>query len=69
MIELILAIILIVTMARVAVADNQSGALWGCACLVITFLCFAIPIPFARVLIAGILTWVAMITYKIAFNK
>ncbi len=69
MLEFILAIILIVTMARVAVADSQSGVLWGCACLVITFLCFAIPIPFARVLVAGVLTWVAMIAYKIAFNK
>ena len=67
MLELILAVILVVTMSRIADADGQSPLLWGMVALAVSFLCyFFIPLPFGRMLLAGVITFVAMTAYKMA---
>ena len=70
MFELLVCIAAIGAVVRVAVADNQSGLLWG----LITFgLCAAcvvmIPLAFIRVGIAFALALLAMFIYKVAANR
>ncbi len=66
MIELVLAVIMIVAMAKIASADDLSPILWGVVAFVFCFLCMFIPFPFARILIAAVLTFAAMTVYKMA---
>ncbi len=65
MLEIALGIGLCVSMAKIASADGRNGFLWG----LITFgLCAAswlIPIPYLRMLIAGIVVFIAMIAVKV----
>jgi len=65
MLELFLAVVMVVTMIKIADADGQSAILWGSAAFVISVLCFMfIPFLFIRVLIAAVLTFAAMTAYK-----
>lgn len=64
MFEYILLIGICVVMAKIASADDQSGMTWF---FVTFFLCMGsllIPLPFIRLLIAGVLSFAAMIGYK-----
>ncbi len=60
----------VVAMVRIASADDQSTVIWGSVTLA---LCVAsvvfVPIPFARVGFAFVLSFVAMIVYKMAANR
>ena len=69
MLELILAVVMVVTMGKIADVDGQSPVLWGGAAIGALFVCFFIPLPYARVLIAAALTGAAMVVYKVARNK
>ncbi|HVT79818.1 MAG TPA: hypothetical protein VHM90_04115 [Phycisphaerae bacterium] len=64
MIELILMVVMVVAIVRIASVDGQSPIIWGAAAIGFGFLCLFIPLPYARVLIAGVLTVAAMTTYK-----
>ena len=67
MFELIMMVILVITMSRIADADGQSPLVWGMVALLVSFLCyFMIPLPFGRMLLAGVITFVAMTAYKMA---
>jgi hypothetical protein len=68
--ELILGIVLCFAMAKIASADDQSGILWGVLTFVILLGCgMLIPWPFVRVLIAGAVTFVAMIAWKAVADR
>lgn len=67
--ELILAIALIVAMVRIADVENMSPWLWGAVAFLILLGSGIIPIPYFRILVAGILSYGAMLTYKIVANK
>jgi hypothetical protein len=56
MIELVMAIAVVVAMVKIADMENQSPFLWGAVAVGFLVLCFAIPIPMIRVVIAGVLT-------------
>jgi hypothetical protein len=70
MFEIPLGILMVVTVARIAYADGESAVIWGAVALVLGFLCLRyIPIAYARILVAGVLTIGAMTAYKIATKK
>jgi hypothetical protein len=64
MLELIGIAAVTIIMGRIAYADDQSQLMW----VVITFgICLGslfIPLPFLRILIAGVVSFVLMIVYK-----
>lgn len=68
MFELLLVIASCVAMAKIASADNKSGIIWGC----ITFgLCLAsglIPLPFVRVFIAFVVSFILMTASNAIFK-
>ena len=64
MFEIFLMIGACVVMARIASADDQIPWLWGLVCAGLCFLGLLLPLPFLRVGIAAVLTWVAMIIHK-----
>ncbi len=70
MFEILLAIAAIVTIARIASADDQSPILWGAAAFFLIGLCIVfVPLAYGRVLLGGILTFVGMTAYKMAARK
>ncbi len=70
MIELILAAVLVGTMAKIASVDGESRWIWGGVALVLTIVCIAlIPIGFFRLLVAGAVTFGAMITAKVIRDR
>lgn len=69
MFELALGIALCVVMGKVASTENRSGLAWGFITLGLLVGCLFIPLPFLRVLIAGVLSVVAMTLYKIIANR
>jgi hypothetical protein len=62
--EYFLGICAVVAMYKIADADGRSGLVWGVITLFIVFGCFAIPLPFLRVLIALIIAFVALMVRK-----
>jgi hypothetical protein len=60
MLELIVLVGVCVAIGKIASADNKSGFLWGMVALGICILSMAIPLPFVRLLIAGVVTFVLM---------
>jgi len=70
MFEIILAVILVVTMGRIASADDESPWIWSSVALVLTLACVAlIPIGYFRILVAGLVTFGAMITFKVIRDR
>ena len=70
MFELILGIGLIVGIAKIASADDQSPVIWGGITFVLCAAAVAlVPLPFLRILFAGAIAVVAMIVYKVAANR
>ena len=56
---------MIVTIGKIASADGQSAVLWPVVSILFVVVCIMfIPMAFLRVLIAGILTFVALTVYK-----
>ncbi len=70
MLEIIAAIAAIVVIVKLASNDGLSPWLWGGIMLLLAFASIVlIPLPYLRILIAGIVTFCAMIGYKVAYNK
>jgi hypothetical protein len=70
MLEIVLGIAVVVMMAKVANADDQSAVTWGG----LTFLlCVAsvlfVPLPFLRMLLAGAAVFALMIGYKMVAER
>ena len=69
MFEIILGVIVCVTMAKIADADDQSAVLW----FGVTFgLCAAslfLPLPYVRFVIAFVVSFAAMFVYKVISQK
>ena len=70
MLELIVVVAMIVLMARIANADDQSPWLWGgltfalCAAAIVF-----IPLPFVRLAIVGVVVFMGMIAYKVVKDR
>ena len=64
MFEILLIVGVISIMAKIANADDQSAILWGVVTGGLCLLSLLIPIPFGRILIAGVLAFVLMMGYK-----
>jgi hypothetical protein len=69
MIEIVMAIAVVVAMVKIADMENQSPFLWGAVAIGFLVLCFAIPVPMLRVVVAGLLSYGAMFVYKVVANK
>ena len=70
MVELGLVIILIVTIVKIAIADDKSPFIWGLVALGVCVLCVnLIHFPYARILLAGFLTFGAMFGYNVVAHK
>jgi hypothetical protein len=69
MIELVMAVAVVVAMVKIADIENQSSLIWGAVAVGMVVLCFMIPMPFLRVVVAGVLSYVAMFIYKVAANR
>jgi hypothetical protein len=68
-IELVMAIAVVVAMVKIADMENQSPFIWGAVAIGMLLLCFMLPIPYLRVVIAGLLSYVAMFVYKVVANR
>jgi hypothetical protein len=70
MIELLIIIALIVGISRMAEADNMSGVKWGAITMLACIVAVAIiPLPFIRVLIAGVGVFAGMVAVKGAASR
>ena len=70
MFELILIAMMVVAIIKIASTDDQSPFVWGGVALLLGIACcMFVPFPFFRVLLAGLLTFGAMIGYKVMANK
>jgi hypothetical protein len=68
-IELVMAVAVVVAMVKIADMENQSSFIWGAVAVAALVLCFALPLPFFRVLVAGVISYAAMFVYKVVANK
>ena len=69
MFEIFVAALSCFVMAKIASMDGQSPAAWG---LITALLCGAslfIPLPFLRIGIAAVASFVAMFVFKIIANR
>ncbi len=65
MLELILLVVLVLTMGKIADAENRSPLVWGGLTLVAGIgSLFLVPLPFGRMLIAGAVVFAGMIVAK-----
>lgn len=64
MIEIGLGIAACVIMAKIASADDESPLIWGLATFGLCFLSLFIPLPFLRILLAWVASFVLMIVVK-----
>jgi hypothetical protein len=68
--EILFAVVTAAAVGKIARNDNQSGVLWGGLTLLACIGAFAaIPLPYLRVLLAGVLGFVGMIVFKIVANR
>ncbi len=65
MLELLVAAGMIGVMAKIADADGQSAVIWGAVTLGLIVLSMFIPMPFLRLLAAGIAAFALMIVVKV----
>ncbi len=62
MFELILVVAACIGMSRVAEEDQKSGFMWGGITLILCIVSMAlIPLPFLRILLAGVATFILMV--------
>lgn len=61
-----LSFALVVAIIRTAQLEEESALIWGLATVLACFLCRLLPFPYIRVLIAGVVIYVAMTAYKMA---
>ncbi|MAX24887.1 MAG: hypothetical protein CMJ19_10325 [Phycisphaeraceae bacterium] len=65
MLEILLGVAVCIASMKVADADGMSGGMWFGIAFLICFLSVTlIPLPFIRMLIAGVLVICAMVGYK-----
>lgn len=69
MLEIALGIAACVLMARIATADDQSGILWGAITFMLCFGSLFVPLPFLRIILACVASFVLMIVYKAVVDK
>ena len=69
MFELVLLLLASSAMGRVAAADGKSGWLWGMVNVVVCILCLYIPLPFLRIGLGSVVTFVGMICYNAFAEK
>ena len=65
MLEIVLIIAVCVLMAKIAVQSDANGGAWAAITAIICGLCLLIPVPFGRILVAAILSFVALTVYKV----
>jgi hypothetical protein len=68
MFEVVLVIATCGVMARIAIADERSSILWGLVTLVICIASFGIPVPYLRILLAFIASFIIMMVAKARFG-
>lgn len=69
MFELVLLIACCIAMAKIAVADDKSGIIWGCVTLALCVVAgYLIPLPFIRFFIAFAVSF-ALMTASNIFAK
>ena len=64
MLEVALGIGMCVIIGKIADADGQSGIIWGAVTFLLCFGSLAMPLPFLRILIAGVAAIALMIAWK-----
>ena len=64
MFEIVLGIGVCVVVAMIARADERSPVIWFCITFALCLASIFIPIPFLRFLIAGFISFVIMIVWK-----
>ena len=64
MCEWVMCVFVIVAMVKVASHEDLSPWVWGAASFAICILCLLIPLPFVRIIIALVLSFVAMTAYN-----
>jgi len=70
MFELILLVVVVIGMGKIAASEGQSGIIWGAMTMLVGIACLAlVPLPFLRVLGAGIATFAAYVGYKVVAKK
>ena len=71
MFELIMGVLAVVAVAKVASADDQSPVLWGAVMLLLGIGSIVLlpSLPFLRIGLAFVLTFVAMIGYKVYADR
>lgn len=69
MFEIILLIMASLVIGRVAAADGKSGWMWGILNVLVCFACLFIPIPFVRIGIGSVGTFMGMIVFNALMDK
>lgn len=69
MLELALAFSAIAIMSRIAVADNESGLVWGGVTFALCLGSLLIPLPALRILLAMVAAFVLMFVVKIVRER
>lgn len=64
MFEIALVVVSCAAMAKIADADGRSGFVWGSITLALCLVSLAVPLPFLRVLLAALLSFVLMMVAK-----
>jgi hypothetical protein len=64
MFEIGLLVAAVVAMGKIADAEGRSAILWGTITLGLCLASLAIPLPMLRVLLAGIVAFIAMMVAK-----
>ena len=66
MLELVILVAVCVRMAKIAVSSDESGPAWGGITAAICVVClFLIPWPFARILLAAVIAFIALTVKKV----
>ena len=70
MLEILIVIAMIVLMAKIASADDQSPWLWGGLTFALSAAAIVlIPLPIIRLAIVGVVVFIAMIVYKVMKDR
>ena len=70
MLEILIVIAMIVLMAKIASADDQSPWLWGGLTFALSVAALVlIPLPIIRLAIVGVVVFIAMIVYKVMKDR
>jgi hypothetical protein len=64
MLEVGLGIAMCVIIGKIADADGQSGVIWGAVTFLLCIGSLAVPLPFLRIMIAGVAAVALMIGWK-----